>query len=361
MFAKAVVGVIVLGLSLSLQAESSLSRYCPEADAEHMPLYRDPPAWPHSAVLMCLEGSVVLEFTVGENGQVRDASVIESTHPGIFDRAAITATESWYYRPSCEGGEPVAVQQRTALDFVFDEAGRSNCLPGTRLLDGEALDLVASLGILYSKLAEAQLRPSESDWLAEIERSLETSFGGELGQVEQFHHEVIGNLLAMVREPSFNIHYVTPVLLGKLTVPGSSPVPLSAEVMAKMRQHTWAWTQDVLSRSEWTAERYARLRRESSIEPELLDVLVHGFIGDPNEARQSQLQQVTEIYDLTEQLLDLLENPASEWTEEIYAIQFADEDDQAQYTAVIHELITLVTSAEEQRKFFWSLFMDYRL
>ena len=255
----------------------------------------------------------------------------------------------------------MAVQQRTALDFVFDEAGRSNCLPGTRLLDGEALDLVASLGILYSRLAETQLRPSQSDWLAEIEGSLETSFDGELGRVEQFHHEVIGNLLAMAREQSYNKHYVTPVMLGKLTVPGSSPVPLTEEVLAKMRQHTWAWKQDVLSRAEWAAERYARLRRESTIDPELLDVLVHGFMGNPNQVNDSHAQFVTEIYVLTEQLLDLLENPASEWTEETYAIQFADEDDQAQYTAVIHELITLVTSADEDRKVFWSLFMDYRL
>ncbi len=361
MIVKVTVGSILLGLSLTLQAEGSLSRYCPEADAEHMPLHREPPAWPHSAMMMCLEGTVVVEFTVSEDGRVRDASVIESTHPGIFDRAAITATESWYYRPSCEGGKPVAVQQRTALDFVFAEGLRSRCLPGARLLEGEALDLVASLAVLYSMLAESQLRPYQVDWLTKIEHALEPSFDGELGRVEQFHHDVIGKILATAQEQSYDPRYLSPFMLGRFAVPGSAIDPLSEEILVKVRQNTWAWVEALRSHSEWITERYAVLRREASMDPELLNVLVHGFLGDPNEGMSVQKHFVTAVYDLTEQLLDLLENPASDWTEQPYGIQFENEHDQARYMEVIGEFVTLVTSADQEHKQFWSLFMDYRL
>ncbi len=358
---RAVVGLIVLGLSFSLLAGVPLSHHCPEPDAEHMPIHRQPPSYPHSAVMLCLEGTVVVEFTVNEDGLVRDASVIESTHPGIFDRAAITATENWLYRPNCEDGRPVAVQQRTALDFIFAEGQRSKCLPGARLLEGEALDLVASLGVLYSMAAEWQLHPYQQDWRDRIEHALEPGFDGELGRVERFHHEVMGKFMAMAEERSYDPRYLSPFMLGRFVVPGSSVDPLSEETLAKVREHTWAWVEDLRYHYEWMADRYASLRREASVDPDLLNVLVHSFLGDPSISMLVHERFVSDVYDLTEQLLDLLESPASDWTEQPTGIQFADEQDQARYTSVIEEFAALISTADQDHKQFWSLFMDYRL
>ena len=43
--------------------------------------------------------------------------VVESSPPGVFDRAAISAISGWRYRPAKYNGAPVEVPVRTRIRF----------------------------------------------------------------------------------------------------------------------------------------------------------------------------------------------------------------------------------------------------
>ena len=66
------------------------------------------------------KGFVVVRFEVGENGRVSNVAVVESTPPGVFDDAAITAVRKWIYEPRRENG--VAVSSQSKARLVFDPA-----------------------------------------------------------------------------------------------------------------------------------------------------------------------------------------------------------------------------------------------
>jgi len=66
------------------------------------------------------KGFVVVRFEVGENGRVSNVAVVESTPPGVFDDAAITAVRKWVYEPRRENG--VAVSSQSKARLVFDPA-----------------------------------------------------------------------------------------------------------------------------------------------------------------------------------------------------------------------------------------------
>ncbi|MCH8479776.1 MAG: energy transducer TonB [Wenzhouxiangella sp.] len=333
---------------------------CSEADRDHTPISREQPAWPHAAMLLCLEGSVVLECTVGSDGRVHDASVIEATHPGIFDRAAIAATQTWSYQPRCESGMAVEARQRTALDFRMKARERAHCLPGARLLEGEAIELVAALGILYSVLGEWQYRPQESDWRVMFESAMVPSFGGDLGQVERFHHEFVDRLVDMARYSSLDKHYLPMPLLGQLINPGPSTAAPDEATLSELRRNVWEWTEQVYAFGDWLTERYAALRSAVSLDPDLLDVLVHGFIGDPTRGVSAQSAFAAEILELTESLLGLLEDPTSPWQLQPEGIRFDHDSDQAQFMQLANHFAKLEYRAGNSHQQFWSRFVDYR-
>jgi protein TonB len=65
-------------------------------------------------------GYVVVRFDVGDNGRVSNVEVVESTPPGVFDDAALSAVRKWVYEPRKENGVPVVSQAKARL--VFDMA-----------------------------------------------------------------------------------------------------------------------------------------------------------------------------------------------------------------------------------------------
>jgi TonB family protein len=86
-------------LILSLQRED-----------EVIPLVRIPPEYPPRALRERIEGSVTIEFTIADEGYVRDPVVVESIPPGVFDEAALAAISRWRYNPRIEDG--VAVERK---------------------------------------------------------------------------------------------------------------------------------------------------------------------------------------------------------------------------------------------------------
>ena len=79
------------------------------SDGEYLPIMKVQPNYPQRALARGIEGFVMLEFVVTENGNVRDPVVIEAQPPGIFNGAAIQAALKFKYKPKIVDGEPVAV------------------------------------------------------------------------------------------------------------------------------------------------------------------------------------------------------------------------------------------------------------
>lgn len=80
---------------------------------ELIPMRYITPAYPGEALEQDLEGYVIVEFTVTESGAVQDIGVIESSPPGVFDEAALTAARRLRFEPRLVADRPVRVENVT--------------------------------------------------------------------------------------------------------------------------------------------------------------------------------------------------------------------------------------------------------
>lgn len=64
-----------------------------------------------------MRGFVLVAFTIGADGRGRDARVIDSSPPGVFDRAALDAANNAVFEPRKINGKPVDSEGRTTISF----------------------------------------------------------------------------------------------------------------------------------------------------------------------------------------------------------------------------------------------------
>ena len=76
-----------------------------------------PPQYPYAAKSAGLSGTVTVEFTVDENGAVRDPHVVSSTDR-VFDDATVRAVAKWRFEPGKRAGR--IVRFRMAVPVVFN-------------------------------------------------------------------------------------------------------------------------------------------------------------------------------------------------------------------------------------------------
>ena len=77
------------------------------SDRDAVPQVRIQPDYPIQARQKGTEGWVDVQFTVGADGSVRNAVVLNAEPKKIFDRAALQAVKGWKYNPKIEDGRPV--------------------------------------------------------------------------------------------------------------------------------------------------------------------------------------------------------------------------------------------------------------
>ena len=76
------------------------------------------PTWtPPDTAAKTREYVGLLRIEIGEDGQVRSAVMVESTHP-MYDAAAVRAAKTWTYRPATRGGRPVISQKDIRVRLV---------------------------------------------------------------------------------------------------------------------------------------------------------------------------------------------------------------------------------------------------
>jgi len=73
------------------------------------------PIYPRQALPLRIEGPVVLDATVSENGLLEDVKVV-SGH-ALLAQAAIDAVRQWRYRPYLLNGKPVRMQTKITVNF----------------------------------------------------------------------------------------------------------------------------------------------------------------------------------------------------------------------------------------------------
>jgi TonB family protein len=112
----------LLGAQRAPKAEPTTSSPAiPEASAEFVgpvPIREQLPSWtPPDAAAKVREYVGLLRIEIGENGQVRNAVMIDGTHP-LYDAAAVRAAKSWTYKPATRGGKPVVAQKDIQVRLV---------------------------------------------------------------------------------------------------------------------------------------------------------------------------------------------------------------------------------------------------
>lgn len=76
------------------------------------------PVYPEIARRAQVEGVVILEAIIGENGRVRDVRVLRSNP--LLDAAAIDAVRQWQFTPTLLNGQPVSVIMTVTVAFKLN-------------------------------------------------------------------------------------------------------------------------------------------------------------------------------------------------------------------------------------------------
>ncbi|WP_099034493.1 energy transducer TonB [Lacimicrobium alkaliphilum] len=90
-------------------------------DGEYLPIVKVAPVYPRRALQRGIEGYVIVEFTVGKQGSVKDPFVVEANPEGIFEQAAMEAALKFKYKPRVVNGEAAEVSGvQNRITFQID-------------------------------------------------------------------------------------------------------------------------------------------------------------------------------------------------------------------------------------------------
>lgn len=85
--------------------------------AQGLLIHQVKPQYPQLALQARIQGTVVLQATIGKDGSVQDLHVL-SGHP-LLTGAAMDAVKQWRYRPYYLNNEPVAVDTQINVNFTL--------------------------------------------------------------------------------------------------------------------------------------------------------------------------------------------------------------------------------------------------
>ena len=103
-------GTMILAAAMSAMAFTAAPALAQD-DRERTEV--EAPEYPRGAERRGIEGYAVVQYTVTPEGTVADATVVEASPEGVFDRAVLRAIEGWSYSPAAAATE--GMEQR--FDF----------------------------------------------------------------------------------------------------------------------------------------------------------------------------------------------------------------------------------------------------
>jgi len=95
--------------------EPAAIRELPAEEAEGSLLHRVEPDYPEAARQQQIQGMVVLDLHVGQDGRVRKVTLVNG--PPVLAQAATAAVKQWRFKPYQVSGRPAEMQTRITLNF----------------------------------------------------------------------------------------------------------------------------------------------------------------------------------------------------------------------------------------------------
>jgi TonB family protein len=108
--------------------------------SDPVPIYKPEPNYAEEARKARLEGAVLLQIVIDENGSVRDVKVLRSLGLGLNEKA-VEAVLMWRFRPAVKEGKAVAVQANVEVNFrllndpVKEQQAGQTTDPSSRIRD----------------------------------------------------------------------------------------------------------------------------------------------------------------------------------------------------------------------------------
>ena len=93
-----------------------------QAEGVIIPVVIVRPMYPREAAMAGIEGWVKLEFTITEEGAVKDPQIIDAQPPRVFNREALRAILKWKFKPRVVEGVAVERRATQVIDFALDDA-----------------------------------------------------------------------------------------------------------------------------------------------------------------------------------------------------------------------------------------------
>ena len=81
--------------------------------------YDVPPVYPEIAKTARVQGVVITELVIDEQGSVTDARILRSIP--LLDQAALDAVRQWQFTPILLNGAPVAIVMTATVQFTLSE------------------------------------------------------------------------------------------------------------------------------------------------------------------------------------------------------------------------------------------------
>ena len=132
-------------------ARASAQRLDPPKIVKHVE-----PVYPKAAQQARIQGVVTVEATIGADGKVSGARVIQSIP--LLDEAALAAVRQWEYTPTIIGGVAKPVIMTVKVNFTLSEPGRPAASPPPAARppgSWEQVSQTASQLVLDNKISEA--------------------------------------------------------------------------------------------------------------------------------------------------------------------------------------------------------------
>lgn len=306
-----VVAIVFVSSPLISRANPAVERpLCTNEDRDIQIVIRSHPSYPLAASLLCVEGSVQVEFLIDSSGRTSEITSLEGTPTDIFDQAAIEAVETWRFLPRCIDGEAVSRTALQRIDFVLPPAQKATC-PNT--ISDEVMEATISIAALYSLVAREVLMTEQ--WPTDLP-PLSPTLSGELALIEQLHIDQIDRELQRQQEFSQRMaEFERHRLLDAERIEQDVTFAESQAMLAGIRSAAQAYVEDIETSNQRAMARAETLRANSGLDDDEWMFLVGRFFDPDWQHDQLEALRRDQAYSFAkaEALLELLHTNRQAW------------------------------------------------